>query len=217
MAEPVVVFMAELHDVADFARGVRGGVLSDAHYDPAAQLLTATDGCLLVRVPVQTRDAEDLPVTRRPLTPPTKPVLIPARLIRDALACAATESATAGASGYVMLSIDEASGEGPACVRLVSATGPVHVTHTAAAGSGEYPDAAEVWPTTEPVARVRLMPRLIARLAAYAARVGAECDETPIDMEFRADHCTPIVFRFRARDAGGETVEGLLMPMEPDD
>ena len=196
------ILLGREHDITPFASAdEQRYVLQGAHYYAERQLLEATDGRMLIRVPVRI-DAESAFPAIGDDKHLAKDCIIPSGVLKKTLASIPKSSlpilnhvvlSSNGAENTAILTTCDLDVQNDARTRCIE---------------GTYPTCDAVMPTDAPSLSITLDAERLGRICDYAKRhsTGTHNDLT---LEF-SDGVSPL--RFRIKTASGHA-NGLLMPM----
>ncbi len=198
-----IVLLGKEHDITAFASNDPSRlVLNGVHYNEKAQCLEATNGRMLIRVPVTVDQGDDFP----PLSGerlPAKDCIIPLAPFKKALS-SIPNGGTLPILRHVVLS-------GSAGDKLRLTTNDLDTEQNAVTKriDGTYPDTEQVIPTAPAKFAISLDPSLLQTVAAYFAK---HCGEktNSVRLEF-TDELSPV--RFTGTLASGKKAFVILMPM----
>lgn len=196
------------------------GILEAASKDPGRYNLQkikiypdgkaeATDGHLLLQVPLTKMDLEEIPEN---LAQKHGPIEEPITISRDAIEKAlknAPKRSSLPALDYVY--INKSNGE----ISLAS-TDLDTVQETVEKDNGnDWPDTSVIWPTKKPFFEIALQARLLGNIAKAASQLSADgCVKIKFAFRSRTD---AVAFTFSTGNGQGEKVKGVLMPMRFED
>jgi DNA polymerase III sliding clamp (beta) subunit (PCNA family) len=204
------VMLRKYHDITSFASTDESRwILNSVHYHAKKGVLEATDGRMLIRVPVETEmDAGDLPVKPAFATAPVDCVIpgkpfakalgnIPNGTSLDKIKRARLDAAPAKVKGA----------DGVECV-LTTTDLDTEQAMRVAGIEGDYPNVDSVIPTEKPKLSISIAPEILLRLATYANKHGKANHGIRFDF---VDAIGGIRFSFPLE--AGTTASGVLMPM----
>lgn len=210
-AKPLAVLLGKHHDITPFASsdGSRY-VLNSVHYYREKSVLEATDGRVLIRVPMSSeQEPGEFPARAAHDTAPMD-CIIPLAPFKKAIANI-PNGGTLPALKQARLDAAPVKFKGADRVECVITSTDLETEQAVRALTieGAYPNTDKVIPTEEPKFSVTLAPEILLRLATYAQKHGRE-DYKGIRFDF-TDEMAPVRFKFRL-EAGTEA-SGVLMPM----
>ncbi len=197
-----VVLLGKEHDITAFASNDPSRyVINSVHYNEKAQCLEATNGRMLIRVPVQV-DESEYPTLSGEHIPP-QDCIIPLAPFKKALS-SIPNGGTLEILRHVALS-------GSAGDKLRLTTNDLDTEQNAVTKriEGNYPKTEQVIPTDPPKFAISLDPSLLQTVAAYFAKHCGEKTHS-VRLEF-TDELAAV--RFTGTLASGKKAFVILMPM----
>lgn len=159
----------------------------------AADYTEATDGWVMIRVPYaggsQFGDGGEFEAGR----------IVPSAAIKEAL--------TKLNKVVPVVKLETENGQK---VNLTRLDGDSKRVMSVTAIEGQFPNTDQVWPGEEPKFSITLNGELLAKIAAYAVKHGADQATPEIRFDF-TDNMAPVVFTIPIGD--GRKASGVLMPM----
>jgi len=207
IAETPAIVLGPEHDLEKFASpDAQRYALNAVHIDPVHDVAEATDGKILVRVPLRHSNGTPFPRTPGAAGPVDKPVLVPAKFLAEALRQGPKTAKSLrkwnGEDPLYANTVRVTLSEKPLAVVLSRTNLEEHQDRSVAPHEGKFPDVEDVFPgrTRKPVAQFRLAAGLLKTLADYAAKHSTD--------EYRS-----IEFSVYAPDEDGPS-KGLAHPVE---
>lgn len=204
------VLLSKHHDISGFAsQDQTRFVVNGIHYKPTGRYIEATDGRLLIRVPVVNMPEQDETPLNRTKLPGNvaDECIMPTAPFKKGLAnIKAVKGLTFSAYAKLLANGDKN-------VTLVTTDLDVQQSVTARSIEGQYPNTDMVMPTKEPKFKIALSPELLGKFCDYASKHGHE-KESVMLVEFW-DDLSPVRLSFRIDDPNDTPLRavGILMPM----
>lgn len=208
---PKQILLGKEHDVTPFCSTDESRyVLTGARFDPKKKVIEATDGRVLIRVPVYESDGE-FPTTKTPANGSPKECIIPAQQLRKALSNVTTKSRLP-ILRHARLDVDDK-------VTLTTTDLNTEQAVTCKPIEGTFPDTDKVFPTVPPVFTIRLDSKLLEKVVAYADKQGAVSASNGKALKLlfyppKNNMQSPAMFEVEV--AGGRKACGLIMPLVAD-
>lgn len=207
--------LARYHDLSAFtSKDAARYVIQGVHLDVQRRFVEATDGRMLVRVPV-TEHVDEFPaVTDKRET--CESAIVPVAALKKALANVPART-TLPVLAHVRFSAATANGDGAPKATMTATDLDAEHSVTTRTVEEKYPDTDVVIPNEFPKLSIALASGLLKRLCEYADKHGAECggnvDGTTIRFEL-VDELSPVRVSFDVKDAFGDLVkvQAVLMP-----
>lgn len=170
----------------------------------------ATDGRMLIRVPLPAVDVESFPPTSAP-TEFTGNQILPVKPLQEALRSAkeAGRAASLPICSMIRISSSPAAGEKPGKLHLTTNDLENERTIAAKPIDGDYPNVDQVIPTADPTFSITLSADLLIEIAKYAIAHN-DREHHPVRLDF-LDNTDPVRFSIQLPDSRKAT--GVLMPM----
>lgn len=197
------ILLNKSHDVTEFAStDASRYVINGVHYNKAKGCVEATNGRILIRVPVVESDGE-FPDVKTAL--PEEPVdcIIPRDAYLKALRnipksnLPILESVKLDANGKITLTTFDLDTEQAVTCKPVE---------------GTYPNVDQVIPTEEPTMKIAIAGGLLKTIAAYALKHGVDDNQT-VQFEI-IDSTSPVTFKIAVdKDRPNMEALGLVCPV----
>lgn len=202
------ILIGRHHDISSFAstdetRYVLGGI----HYNPQGRFIEATNGRILIRVPVRVHNPEDgFPMTTAGHSV-TDECIIPTDQFKEGLKLIPKK----GKIAIMKYAKVTANGDNKAVI--VSSTLDGEKAVTTKVIDGQFPNTEHVIPKEPAKFKICLAPQYLKLIADYANTHG-HTKKSGITLEFD-DELSPCRFSFFLDDPIGDDVKayGVLMPM----
>lgn len=205
--EPTAILLGKHHDLTSFAStDASRYVIQSVHYHAGHKLLEATNGRILIRVPVEEREAADFPV-KGPQAMPAD-CIIPLPAFKKAIG----NIPNGGSLPSIQRARLDAAKDGENIKVILSTTDlESEQAIKAKAVEGQYPNCDMVIPTEPAKLTIALGSELLLTLATYAKKHGKETGSggPAVTFEFR-DGTDPVRFSVQLE---GSKATGVLMPM----
>lgn len=207
--EAKAALLGRIHDIRDFAstdetRFIIGGL----HYDPARGFIEATNGRMLIRVPVTAPADEFAPVADKGVA---ADVIIPVAPFKKALANV-PKNGPAPIQRHIRLSV--AGIPGMQRVTMTTSDLDTEQVVSAKAIEGVYPNTEQVIPNAEPDLTICLAPNILEPIIDYCKKNGGERHQS-IKFGFYKDEHTPCTFEITVPTETDDLVvaKGVFMRM----
>jgi hypothetical protein len=215
------VLIGKQHDITPFCSSdATRYVLRGAHYNKAGKYLEATDGKVLVRVPVCTSAVEEFPSTSAGGNDLDDDIIIPEETLRKALNNI-PKGMNIECLNYAKVSTAPAKLT-PSIKQVTFVTTDLENEQSVSGKciEGQFPKTDVIWPKEKPKFKVALASEILQRIAAYATKVGKNGNKPgdPVAITFSfydTDGLSPVGFSFPVKNGlcDGDKVEGIAMPM----
>lgn len=203
------ILLAKHHDITPFVSTDESRyALNGVHYHKEKKVLEATDGRIIIRVPVE-QDGDDalFPPVPTPLTDP-EDCIIPTGPFKKALV-----NIPNGSSLPILKHARLDTTKDGDKITAIMTTTDVDTNQAVSSKTieGRFPHCDHVFPTEAPKFSITLAPEILVRLAAYANKFAKE--KSGIRFDFLSE--TEAV-RFSFTLENGQVASGVLMPMRMD-
>lgn len=197
------ILLTKHHDVSDFAsKDASRYIINSVHYNSAKQLVEATDGRVVIRVPVTVSD--EFPPVKGQVENPPVDCIIPIAPFKKGLGNAkATKHLPI--LGYSRI---DANGK----VTLTTTDLDTEQAVTCKPIEGNYPNIDQVMPAKEPTLTIAIGAAVLSKIADYAAKHSTDGDKT-IVFQF-SDKLSVFGFSINVEDVNGKAkATGAAMPI----
>lgn len=205
------ILLGKHHDILAFAsKDESRPVLNSVHYNHEKRFLEATDGMILIRVPVKVDEEDAFPPVS--INGEAKDCIVPTAAFKKALG-----NIPKGGNQPILkhLRLTVSGDDEKAKINLAVNDLDTEQCVTVKPMEGGYPDTELVIPKEEPTLTITLSSRILMQIAAYAEKHGkASGSGTAVKLSF-TDALSKVRFSFPLENPSGDTIEatGIAMPM----
>lgn len=168
--------------------------LSGIRFDPEKSTVEATNGHVLISIPMLNGEDGEFPHTPGQGAEPTEAMTIPAKSVKDAIKAAPKRSPkpiitsvlVTQSGDHAVLSVTDLETRNDQEVMQVD---------------GRWPGTECCWPTDEVITTVSLDAKYLALIATHACRHAPKGEKAQIDLELRGPEVA-VVFRFKVGSNG---------------